>query len=669
MFISNLEETLLFNRKEVKMNMISVMTSLTSAHPTKFDGLDHLARLVTEYDWSHSIFRENYRNASNFTQANLIALDIDEGCSIDEAQNLFKDLKHIIVTSRNHQKPKDNKPACDRFRVILPLETPIVDASIYLATWNDLFKKYPFIDRSCKDTSRFWYKGNEIISINHRGAYIFPKIPSSSTIAVSYPLINKKVIIARSTLNMIEGTPPQPGTRNTSLFKAALDCRQQGYSYEDTLRMLSGKSTLSPEEEERTIKSGWAREPKYPPRQNKNSNELPTELWVKDWLQERFASLDYKSNMLIIDGNDLPFDQLLSRISLDAENERLKYSDDKIKHALNIWMAEQKKAVISSHISRIEFDPALSIDAVSRFLLAATGSIKELEVAVICHFVWQIKRKLLGLKVGNHLMPIFVGKHRGGKTEAIKKLLSPIEQLCLMANDMTVITDERGIKALNDNYCIFFDEMAKAGKVDADRMKNIITSDYVSYRIMRTNQYASLRHNSVFIGATNHHIRDLIFDHTSARRFYEIKTLDVLNHQEINSIPYTEIWKSINPLADSPIIEFLQELDHAQESEIRNKCFVEEWLTSWCKTIGLETPHQQWSKPKDLYTNFKQWLDWQNKISMLPTYSKFLNRISDFKSLSDENGDEYSAGEKIFRKRKIESGMIYSIVPTQDTYY
>lgn len=650
------------------MNTISVMTNLTSAHPTNFDDLDHLARLVIENDWSHSIFRENYRNASNFSQANLVALDVDEGCSIDEAKNLFKDLRHIIVTSRNHQKPKDNKPACDRFRIILPLENPITEASIYTATWNELFKKYPFIDRSCKDTSRFWYKGTEIISINHLGVCFTPAAPAPSANVGRYPVGENKGVIARSTQNMINGAPPKPGSRNTSLFKAALDCRQQGYSYEDTVRMLSGKSTLSQEEEERTIKSGWNREPKYPPRQ-KNSNELPTELWVKDWLYERSASLDYKSNMLVIDGDDLPFDQLLSRISLDAENERLKYSDDKIKHALNVWMAEQKKSVVASHISKIEFDSELHTDAVSRFLIAATGSAKPLEKAVLCHFIWQIKRKLLGLKVGNHLMPIFVGKHRGGKTEAIKKLLGPIEQLCLMANDMTVITDERGIKALNDNYCIFFDEMAKAGKVDADRMKNIITSEYVSYRIMRTNQYASLRHNSVFIGATNHHVRDLIFDHTSARRFYEIPTLNVLNHQEINSIPYLEIWKSINPIADSPIVEFLSELDHVQESEIRNKCFVEEWLTSWCKTIELETPHQQWSKPKDLYMNFKQWLDWQNKISMLPTYNKFLNRIADFKRSSDENGDEFSVADKVFRKRKIESGMIYSIGPIQDTYY
>lgn len=651
------------------MNTISVMTNLTSAHPTNFDDLDHLAHLVIENDWSHSIFRENYRNASNFIQANLVALDIDEGCSIDEAKNLFKDLRHIIVTSRNHQKTKDSKPACDRFRVILPLEAPIIDAATYSATWNELFKKYQFIDRSCKDTSRFWYKGTEIISINHLGACVAPATPSSSTTTSTYPLGENKGIIARSTLSMIGGTPPKPGNRNTSLFKAALDCRQQGYSYEDTIRMLAGKSTLSPEEEERTIKSGWTREPKYPPRQNKNSNDLPTELWVKDWLHERSATLDYKSNMLVVDGDDLPFDQLLSRISLDAENERLKYSDDKIKHALNVWMAEQKKAVVASHISKIEFDPELSSNAASRFLVAATGSAKPLEKAVLCHFIWQIKRKLIGLKVGNHLMPIFVGKHRGGKTEAIKKLLGPIESLSLMANDMTVITDERGIKALNDNFCIFFDEMAKAGKVDADRMKNIITSEYVSYRIMRTNQYASLRHNSVFIGATNHHVRDLIFDHTSARRFYEIQTLNILNHQEINSIPYLDIWKSVNPHADSPITEFLSELDHVQESEIRNKCFVEEWLTSWCKTISLETPHQQWSKPKDLYMNFKCWLDWQNKISLLPTYNKFLNRIADFKCSSDENGDEYSVGDKIFRKRKTESGMIYSIEPIQDTYY
>lgn len=619
------------------MNTISLVTNLTNTKTVQFDDLDHLAKLVTENDWSHA---------------------------------LFKNYKHVIVTTKNHQKWKDTKPPCDRFRVILFLQEPIYDSGTYLATWHTLYKTFPFIDSSCKDAGRYWFRSQNIISINQHGDLVRPS--SAVEKAKLPPLLSlngSNGVLARSTTKIIKEGVSEEGSRNISIFKAALDCRQQGYSYDETVSMLSGKSTLSPNEEIRTIKSGWDREPKYPPRQKKQKDEtIPTELWVKDWLFEHNASLNYKSNAFKIDGCEYPFDLLVSRISLDVDNNKLEYNDRKIQHALNIWIDEQRKAVVSEYISNVNFNPAIGPEALHRFLSAVTGESRPLDIAVVQQFIWQIKRKLLGLSVGQHLMIILVGKHRGGKTEAVKKFLSPIFQLYMVANDMTVINDERGIKTLNDNYCIFFDEMAKASKVDADRLKGIISGEHISYRIMRSNQYVTLKNNCTFIGATNNRVRDLIYDPTSARRFYELNTLDVLNHAEINSISYLDIWQSVDPMAEMPILPFLKELDIIQESEIRNMCLVEEWLTNCCEVVESEDPSKGWWKPDSLYGNFKKWLEWQNKMGLLPTFNKFLNRISDFRLKGMTGVFEYHVNGKLFRKHRGENGWKYSIKPKETEY-
>lgn len=652
------------------MNSISLVTNLTNTKTVYFSDLDHLAKLVTENDWSHALFKNEYRNSANFYETQLFTLDVDEGCNLEEAKIIFKKYKHLIVTTRNHQKSKDNRLPCDRFRVILFLQEPIRDNDIYSATWHALYKIFPFVDPSCKDPGRYWFKSHEVISSNPDGDLVRPSIATKVNVLQNIlpsPQQNKGVL-ARSTIQIINEGAVEEGSRNKSIFKAALDCRQQGYSYEETVKILSGKSTLSNNEELRAIKSGWDREPKYPPRSNNSKNDkLPTELWVKDWLSDRNANLDYKSNIFEIDGNEVPFDLLISRLSLDVDNNKLEYNDRKIQHALNIWIDEQRKFVVRDHISKIQFNPAANPETINRFLNAVVGDSKPLDVAVLRQFIWQIKRKLLGLKVGQHLMVILVGKHRGGKTEAIKKFLEPIFQLYMAANDMTVINDERGIKTLNDNYCIFFDEMAKASKVDTDRLKGIISGEYISYRIMRTNQYVSLKNNCTFIGATNNRVRDLIYDPTSARRFYELNTLDVLNHAEINSIPYLEIWQSVDPLAEMPILPYLKDLDMAQESEIRNMCLVEEWLTNWCEIIEGEE-HKGWWKPDSLYGNFKKWLEWQNKTGLLPTYNKFLNRIGYFRKKGANSTVDFYVNGKNFHKHRGENGWKYSIKPKDLEY-
>lgn len=121
--------------------------------------------------WSPIIWRGGKRLRANFQESRLAVLDFDDGeMTLDGAINNFCDMTHFIGTTRNHQKVKDGKPACDRFRVALFLDRPAAALSDYEYTLRLLAKKYP-IDNAAVDGARFFYPCSKIVSINDDGYF------------------------------------------------------------------------------------------------------------------------------------------------------------------------------------------------------------------------------------------------------------------------------------------------------------------------------------------------------------------------------------------------------------------------------------------------------------------------------------------------------------------
>ena len=84
---------------------------------------------------------DNWRNDNQ----NLLILDIDDGLSLNEAKELFKEFKYLIATTKSHQIEKKGLK-CDRFRVILPAVN-VPTGKRYFEFTSALEKKYPFIDK------------------------------------------------------------------------------------------------------------------------------------------------------------------------------------------------------------------------------------------------------------------------------------------------------------------------------------------------------------------------------------------------------------------------------------------------------------------------------------------------------------------------------------------
>lgn len=141
---------------------ISTSSDITQGFVMQTVNLEKVAAIANSaINYSPSVFRDGYRKKDNYLGGNnLIVLDIDEGWSLTEAQDFLtsKKLVAVITTTKSHQIVKNGK-ICDRFRIFLPVLTPInlnpEQFSLLMKNVMAFFLGKP--DPACKDVSRFFW--------------------------------------------------------------------------------------------------------------------------------------------------------------------------------------------------------------------------------------------------------------------------------------------------------------------------------------------------------------------------------------------------------------------------------------------------------------------------------------------------------------------------------
>jgi hypothetical protein len=212
-----------------------------------YSDLFELSALISAEPWAPGVFNDRKRLIKNLGRISLLVLDVDDGCDLESAKEQFKDYRHIIGTSRSHQKEK-NGVVCDRFRVVLFLDSEITDDKDFKATWETASKRWPFIDKACKDSSRFFYPSPEIVSINERGrdypVSVFKHLQTVQTPPYrdGSNVSNRngetvKGDLWKSTLDLLTFGAPA-GTRHTRLVSAVGNMREQGYSEPEVIELL-----------------------------------------------------------------------------------------------------------------------------------------------------------------------------------------------------------------------------------------------------------------------------------------------------------------------------------------------------------------------------------------------------------------------------------------------
>jgi hypothetical protein len=225
------------------------------------------------------------------------------------------------------------------------------------------------------------------------------------------------------------------------------------------------------------------------------------------------------------------------------------------------WSKTERDRALNEVWANIEVPNALACDAewkeLAGAILDATDDVATIEycVGAFKSVIWQVKRKLKGLPVYDHLMVVLYGGQGSGKSEALKRILAALAG-CVTVTNFAEAMDGRHID-LWASPVLFFDEMEKAGKSDMDAIKNAITAEKRSARVFHSQRSTTFRVMTTFVGTMNGRLGDKIRDATGLRRFAPIPVRSKseehptgCDHEVINSTDFLALWNSVS--ADDP---------------------------------------------------------------------------------------------------------------------
>ena len=204
-----------------------------------------------------------------------------------------------------------------------------------------------------------------------------------------------------------------------------------------------------------------------------------------------------------------------------------------------------------------------------------------LTVCVLAQFIWLVKRKLYGLPVIHHLMPILAGGGGEGKSSNLDRFLGPVSDFCWEINNAGQLIDDRAFAAYEDNLVAKLNELAKLGSQDFNQVKNVITAPTVSAKPLYTNTMETYVNRISFFGTTNLALNEQLFDSTMAlRRFYEIKVDKKIDIEISTGLNYLAIWRAINENGEAPLLSMLDEYYECVD-KLRTPDLFEEFFTEF----------------------------------------------------------------------------------------
>lgn len=299
--------------------------------------------------------------------------------------------------------------------------------------------------------------------------------------------------------------------------------------------------------------------------------------YVAKWLELKKIVIDERGSLNSFDNREFCeiFDTLVLDYCQQIDDFNRK-ADRRVKGAPETNLKKALEEIISVEMAKrrdiimenLKFSGTEDLSGVRKLVLAITGEENHTIVGVVSHLIWQIKRKLNGKDIVFHIMPILFGPQGGGKSLALQRLFKPLSNLTLELS-LTEVTDARFYFALNRTFVVILDELAGVKKADVDALKKQISTTHNDARKLGSNLVTKIKQNASFIGTSNRPVNELIFDSTGARRFYEIKTLERLDWNTINTLDYISLYRGINENKEEGyIVDVLNDVMKDQENLI-----------------------------------------------------------------------------------------------------
>ncbi|GLR81402.1 hypothetical protein HUE56_15090 [Azospirillum oryzae] len=317
--------------------------------------------------------------------------------------------------------------------------------------------------------------------------------------------------------------------------------------------------------------------------------------------------------------------RLVDRLKMFAEDFGLGYSEAGIDRAWAEWVANYRTQTLywlghklgvdlrgteEEAQIQLEWDRFLAAILPEQPAAIADGGDNadqspEVVRAVLGHFIWQVRRKVCGIPVDHHMMPVFIGPQGGGKSEMVKRLLSPLAEVrAWVDSDFAKLTDDRNTELLGNIPVHFLDEMSYASKSDIEVTKRKISAEDVTYRPLYGNTQRTIRNIATFIGCSNQELGHSVVDTTGNRRFFPIRVKARLDWNAVNSVNWLLLWWSVDIAAQSPIKAVLDRVRGVQEAN-RTRSQVEEWLDAEWADLMTTDHVTAWTPASKLYPLFR----------------------------------------------------------------
>lgn len=267
----------------------------------------------------------------------------------------------------------------------------------------------------------------------------------------------------------------------------------------------------------------------------------------------------------------------LDHLLVNNAVKKLARSRDRRQAAMYLHAMYEQESYRESVAQEIETWPSDNGHTLDTWIRAVCSEGQYLSTAVVKHWVWCVRRRLLGLPIHDHICPIMYGTTGSGKSVEARKLLAPLDQL-VSEQSLDQICDERHAVELSRHFVIYVDEMAGADKAELTKLKSLITQETINSRIMYTQRRQLTPMHASFLGSSNASVTEVIRDTTSARRYWEIRTKDRLDWDTLNDLDRRLIWTAVEPQKASPLDAKTKEEVHLlQHAKLRLRPAQELW--------------------------------------------------------------------------------------------
>ena len=136
-----------------------------------------VTRLVTMSGISPNFYASGKRRNENWQGIESVMLDFDDGAITTLDLEIYQDISPFnscLFSSQNHLKAKKDKPACERLRLLIPLDRPIYDPKELEKLKACLLDELGHFDTSCFDQGRYFAHGTSKVSRFISGKDFYP---------------------------------------------------------------------------------------------------------------------------------------------------------------------------------------------------------------------------------------------------------------------------------------------------------------------------------------------------------------------------------------------------------------------------------------------------------------------------------------------------------------